>query len=1040
MAMAQVVIKPFTSIFTLLVLFLSLTAQATILKESKPTTIDFKKHTTITLPASDKYHFFRVNEHQQITYVKIHHSPAQYFYDTYNAFPYYDTLIPPHKSPLTISVHTFLKNNNPNQVTVELISTPQPSLLTVQGHESFKQGYSAIIRNYLNETKDDKWNHFFKAALEAFEQDNNHLWAGIAANQLAGEYRINDQSLESIKIYQKAIDHFTEANAPEYRWYSEGRLGLAEWRVNRLDKAMQRFKNVADHGQQLGLTELVRTAFNNIGLMHWAKREIHQAIYSFQQSLQIANISEDSLFKGDISKLNFEDSALLNNLALAYQNLGKTEKAASLFRTKLEATKFLKDFNQLFISYINLANLLRTESQYDLALAELKKADSLEKSGQYNSPKWWSNQLQIMLGRVYSNLGLTDLAKHHYQQALSKANPENFKRQRIETLLALVLSNKSKNNEKKQWLTEAEQLLVDAKLKVQEAKVLEIKAQQAFELKNHTQAIELYTQAKDTLKDQHKIIQSTNLGLQIATVFQAQDKHKEAIKHLESSLVQLPQTMDRLLANQLNNALAYSQWQSGDKAKALTTIQQSVDALNALIPHITYSKTQQQLKLQVDETLTLYSMLYAKEQDPAKTLAFISQQKQLWQSSRNQENQSEASKLFSQIGNISHALENKRLSDDTREQMERELISLNNQLDYLSKVENKEQSLPNIQALQAQMADDELTIMIMTGEYGSIAWWVSKDEIKCEALKNRDTLALWVEQTRQTIADQARLNQVIKDLSNHLFAPLSQHPKAKRIHMIVDAPLNVLPMLAMPIPGESTPLIDKYTLSLHSQLSNHNHKKVTSLTSATYFANPVHHHTDPRLPEGSQIDDVTEFAPLNGTTHEVYQTQKFIPGTVKQGFDANKTAFQELNNDAQVLHMATHAFFNETHPDLSALVLSAINEQGESQAAMVRAAEIRNMDIPHELVVLSGCETGLSSGNGLTGLTQSFLQAGAQNLISSLWQVDDRVTSQMMTLLYQNLSQGQNINDALRNAQIHIKSQHTTRHPKYWAGWFHISH
>ena len=116
------------------------------------------------------------------------------------------------------------------------------------------------------------------------------------------------------------------------------------------------------------------------------------------------------------------------------------------------------------------------------------------------------------------------------------------------------------------------------------------------------------------------------------------------------------------------------------------------------------------------------------------------------------------------------------------------------------------------------------------------------------------------------------------------------------------------------------------------------------------------------------------------------------------------------------------------------------NEKGENnESAYLRALDISNLKLNTDLVVLSGCETGLSSGNGLTGLTQSFLQAGAKNIVSSLWQVDDRATSMMMTTLYQNLDKGKGIEKALRNAQITIKNRHQTRHPKYWAGWVHIS-
>ena len=68
-----------------------------------------------------------------------------------------------------------------------------------------------------------------------------------------------------------------------------------------------------------------------------------------------------------------------------------------------------------------------------------------------------------------------------------------------------------------------------------------------------------------------------------------------------------------------------------------------------------------------------------------------------------------------------------------------------------------------------------------------------------------------------------------------------------------------------------------------------------------------------------------------------------------------------------------------------------------------------------DFVVLSGCETALGSeirGEGLIGLVDGFLYAGARNLVVSLWQVPDRATAELMTRFY-----GYVLRDALRPAE-----------------------
>ncbi len=75
-----------------------------------------------------------------------------------------------------------------------------------------------------------------------------------------------------------------------------------------------------------------------------------------------------------------------------------------------------------------------------------------------------------------------------------------------------------------------------------------------------------------------------------------------------------------------------------------------------------------------------------------------------------------------------------------------------------------------------------------------------------------------------------------------------------------------------------------------------------------------------------------------------------------------------------------------------------------------------------ELVILSACETGLgdtASGEGVLGLQRSFHIAGAQNVISSLWKVQDDATQYMMNEFYKNALEGRmSYAEALRQAQL----------------------
>ena len=87
-----------------------------------------------------------------------------------------------------------------------------------------------------------------------------------------------------------------------------------------------------------------------------------------------------------------------------------------------------------------------------------------------------------------------------------------------------------------------------------------------------------------------------------------------------------------------------------------------------------------------------------------------------------------------------------------------------------------------------------------------------------------------------------------------------------------------------------------------------------------------------------------------------------------------------------------------------------------------------------EMVTLSACHTGLNAvfpGDELHGLMRGFLYAGARALVVSLWAVNDKSTSKLMSEMYSRIKLGQSKRRSLRAAQLAIKEEFG--HPYYWA-------
>ena len=137
----------------------------------------------------------------------------------------------------------------------------------------------------------------------------------------------------------------------------------------------------------------------------------------------------------------------------------------------------------------------------------------------------------------------------------------------------------------------------------------------------------------------------------------------------------------------------------------------------------------------------------------------------------------------------------------------------------------------------------------------------------------------------------------------------------------------------------------------------------------------------------------------------------------------------KLTNLSQysLLHLATHAAFRDDNPQFSAIKLAD---------RWITVQEIALLNRTPPLVTLSACETGkhhVSSGDELLGLCRGFFAAGSRTLAVSQWNADDKMTAKLMLKFYQELTSGKPVNQALRTAQLAIKTE--ASHPYFWAGF-----
>jgi CHAT domain-containing protein len=161
---------------------------------------------------------------------------------------------------------------------------------------------------------------------------------------------------------------------------------------------------------------------------------------------------------------------------------------------------------------------------------------------------------------------------------------------------------------------------------------------------------------------------------------------------------------------------------------------------------------------------------------------------------------------------------------------------------------------------------------------------------------------------------------------------------------------------------------------------------------------------------------------------------------VAKGVDASReTAMSSEVSRAQIVHFATHGFLDNEHPELSSIVLTMTDRNGARTNGLVTMPDIYTLDLSADLIVLSACQTALGKdikGEGLVGLTHSFMSAQAKSVVASLWKVDDRATAALMADFYEGmLRKDMTPAAALRAAKLKMISEKQWSAPYYWAGF-----
>ncbi|GAB1544446.1 hypothetical protein NUACC21_71220 [Scytonema sp. NUACC21] len=292
---------------------------------------------------------------------------------------------------------------------------------------------------------------------------------------------------------------------------------------------------------------------------------------------------------------------------------------------------------------------------------------------------------------------------------------------------------------------------------------------------------------------------------------------------------------------------------------------------------------------------------------------------------------------------------------------------------------------------------------------------------KAEVEKTLEELRQKLEQ-RYTFRDREALSQ---EVYNWIIKPAItdlEKSNVKNLVFVMDGSFRNIPMVAL-YDGKQY-LVEKYSVALSPGLQllipEQKRKRFEALAAGL---------TESRL----------GFSPLPNVATELKQIESVIPSKqlLNQAFTDTNIGEQVSSVSFPVVHLATHGKFSSQVEDTYILAWNGkLNVKQLREVLQTREQVVgRSYRVPPpiELLVLSACETATGDKRAALGLAGVAVRSGARSTLASLWQVDDRSTSILMSEFYRQLTKEPNLTkaEALRRAQeVVLKDK---EHPYYWA-------
>lgn len=818
--------------------------------------------------------------------------------------------------------------------------------------------------------------------------------------------------------YDKAISRLNQAVELYRKFNTHSSVPLLLDRISecyqkkgQLDKAIEYYQQSMEIHRKLSQEADVAISLNNIGKVYYTRGDYDKAIEYYNQALAIEiRVGKEA-----------EEAMTLNNIGQVYYSRGEYGKAITYYVQAEEKTLITKDHkkheNEIFraILYNNIGKIYNAWGVYDTAIEHSNLA--LKINREFGAEAEIAVTL-CNIGENYVAIGEYIKAVECYKQAL-EINLKLGKEAEIASIL---------NNIGPIWISNGE----------------------------YDMAIECYRQA---LEVNRKLGRKADIAISlsgIGTIYCLQGQYEKSLEHFQKALeINHKLGSETAIANSLNS-IGWAYDSSKQYSKAIQYLHDSIDIKEKLRSTATDNKIDY-----LASQLYTYQLLvsaYQKNNNPQGLLQSIEQSRARLFAERiagrdfdieipslddvqKGLGHDEAVLIFSNIDRNNFVLMAITSSVVSMKEIKKEI--------FLAKVKNQYQELildmldkQRGITLKTKKKEDQLPAK-STGNSSEFEKAINYYRMSIVLSPKNGQLKL--DATGNKIGNLAHYNEISRTLYDLLIRPVEDTIRGKKKLLIVpDGVLALLPFETL-VDVQEKYLVEKYSvqyiqsMTIARLLNERQYGKDRKPMLA--FGGAVYEYASSYVPSTSitpaKLDilrkQLKTFIGKDTSLRSFYEMRGManwdqLPGTMSEvenislivsdseaitGAEATENKVKQLSEsgklgDYKILHFATHGLVVPDNSNLSSIILSQFNEEKDGEDGFMRMKEIADLDIKADFVNLSACETGLGKiygGEGVLGLTQSFLIAGAKGLSVSLWQVADDSTSKFMTELYKKVQE-----------------------------------